>query len=116
MKKLMALFIAACFAMTGCATVVNGSSQPLNVQGATGTQFDVKAEGMTIASGVAPTTVLVPRGRGPLQVHTKNGDSYVQEHVSGWVAGNAVSFWGLGVIVDFMDHSAYRYDDYVQAR
>lgn len=89
--------------LSGCATLVNGDTVPINVQAKEpGTQ--VKANGQTFD---VPVVLQLPRGRGKQDlVFIKDGEDdktlTLTESGSGWVFGNV--FWGLfGIIFILVD-------------
>lgn len=84
--------------LSGCATIVNGDTVPINVKGKEpGTQ--VKANGQTFT---VPVVLQLPRGRGPQDLIFFKEDEEeravtLKETGSAWVFGN-VFFLLLGII------------------
>jgi hypothetical protein len=107
------------FQATGCATVIAGRSQTLNV-----TTSDA-AQGQCLLQDkngrqyrvTAPGSVLVKRGDGPLDVQCSlpggEGQRQVSENVEPWIIANVL--WGvfspIALIVDATTGSYQRYPE-----
>lgn len=94
----LAVIFGALFFLSGCATIVNGDTVPINVQ-AKEPGTHVKANGQTFT---VPVVLQLPRGRGPQDlVFVKEGEEEravtLKETGSAWVFGNVI-FMLLGII------------------
>ena len=102
--------------MTGCATIVTGTSQPVAIESEPpGAACLVSQGGYQI--GAVPSTpgyVSVPKSSESLNVScSKPGYRTAQQSVpfglQGWLFGNAVIGGLVGVVVDFSTGAAYKY-------
>jgi len=102
-------------ATTGCATILGGgSSQPvaINSNPASAT-FTVKASnGLTMAQGVTPQTIRLPRKNEYQIEFTAPGfqpqSIALSKGTNGWIWGNLVVGWIVGFAVDFATGSAHK--------
>ncbi|VGQ13060.1 hypothetical protein SB5439_05135 [Klebsiella variicola] len=118
MKTLFKTVIAAAvISMTGCASVVNSTSQSLTVDSnPQGLPFVISdSKGIAVTSGVTPTSVTLPRGKGALHVEVKDkkgnvaGRGDFKESVSGWYFGNILLGGIVGLVVDAADDAMWKY-------
>jgi hypothetical protein len=104
----ISLIAAACVLASGCATIVNGSTQRVEIAsdppGAT-----AKVDGIPI--GTTPTSIDLKRGDPHSVTIQKDGyvtdEESIEQGTSGWIAGN-ILFGGLiGLIVDYSTGAAH---------
>jgi hypothetical protein len=120
MKKLMsvAALCAASFALGGCATVLNGTSQPV--------EFESDPDGAQIelVTGLkceTPCKYSMKRGHDSQVTFTKDGYEpvtvYIQSRTGGGVAGNILMGGVIGGVVDASNGAAnHLYPDPVYVR
>lgn len=112
--------------ITGCATIVSGTTQPIHLQaidsnthemipGAMCTLSDSK--GRTYMFNSNPGTVIVTKGQGALIAHCER-PGYVQKQVgigqnfNAWTVANVILFWP-GVFVDAMSGAMQQYPSHI---
>lgn len=119
MKKSLIALAAVAVSLTGCATVVSGTSQSLfidtpHVEGASCKLADSK-DGQWYLKDT-PSSVTVSKGNGPMQI-TCNKAGYattsvsVEEGFAGATLGNVILGGGIGIFVDAASGAAQRYPD-----
>lgn len=99
--------LSACLALSGCATLLGGgSSQAVSVNSnPAGASFAIKSSsGLTMASGLTPQTVRLPR-KNEYQIELTAPGYQAQsiamvKGVNGWVFGNFIFGWIPGLIID----------------
>ena len=116
MKKIFFLLLALA-GLSGCATIVKGSSQTMNISTSNGKQANVVVTGK---NGTIP--VLIPQA---LSVNTSSGDivinvteaecvlpstTIVEPRLSSWFFGNIIFGGLLGSTTDAATGSAWEYD------
>ena len=116
MKKIFFLLLALA-GLSGCATIVKGSSQTMNISTPNGKQANVVVTGK---NGTIP--VLIPQA---LSVNTSSGDivinvteaecvlpstTIVKPRLSSWFFGNIIFGGLLGSTTDAATGSAWEYD------
>lgn len=126
MKQFNLIFIFALFStICGCATIISGGSQNVNVQAIDNNSHAVLADasclvtdgrGNTYAVNSNPGAVTIPNGYGALTVNcTKHG--YHQTKVgygqsfNAWTIANVI-FWP-GVLVDAATGAAVKYPSHI---
>lgn len=114
------------FFISGCATIVSGTTQPIHLQaidsqtheiipGALCTLKDTK--GNQYESSQNPGTVIVNKGQGALTAHCQK-PGYIQKQVgvgqsfNAWTAVNLIVFWP-GVFVDAYTGAMQKYPSHV---
>ena len=106
---------ALLLALPGCATVVDGYTQPITLQTEPqGATCDLVRAGQGLGRVVTPGTVTVRRGRNDIVVTcTRPGSQAVQltltSSFTGTTVGNVVSWGPLGLVVDGVNGADYRY-------
>jgi len=108
--------LLACVALNGCASIVNGTSQPVSVDTAPiqGAKCALKNDKGVWYINKTPGSVTVHRSYGDLTVTcTKKGFkksvAHVKSHTKGMAFGNAVFGGVIGAGVDVADGAAYDY-------
>jgi len=108
---------AACLAsLTGCASIVSGTNQPVSVhtgtvQGATCSLENNKGRWYISST---PSTVVVNRSFHDLKIHCDKrgvgyGSKHVSSHTKAMAFGNVVFGGVIGAGVDMADGAAYDY-------
>ena len=120
MKKLVsvAALAAASFGVTGCATVVNGTSQPVAFNS------DPTGAVVKLVSGQSCTTPCqyeMKRGKDSLVTYTKDGYQpvkvYIQSRTGGATFGNLIAGGIIGGVVDASNGASnHLYPDPVYVR
>lgn len=117
MKKIVSLLIISSLVLTGCATVISGTKQHVNV--ATNltepTECKLRDSAGANYSLAVPGRLTVKRGNGPLDVVCNNanglqGQKTVDENLEPWFFGTLLLFWP-GLIVDTLTGAYQRYPD-----
>jgi uncharacterized protein YceK len=120
MKKLYALFVVA--ALPGCASIISGSSQHVNIQPSTSAHGRVDAE-VTTKSGVQtvrlPAVITVKRSSQDIVVRVNEEDNPCLEETrtvisSGFnalVLANIITGGTLGSTTDGITGAMWKYDD-----
>jgi hypothetical protein len=129
-KRISKLFICLCLlsvlGISGCATIVTGTTQPIHLQaidrrthevipGAMCTLMDNK--GRTYIFNSNPGTVVVTKGQGALVAHCQR-PGYMQKEVgigqnfNAWTVANVILFWP-GVFVDAMSGAMQQYPSHI---
>lgn len=114
MKLVCSLFaIAALATLSGCATVVNGRTEPLGLSSnPSGAEVTVDHGAMKV---LTPTTVTLKRDEDHTFVFRKAGyktaSATVTSTTSGWVWGNVLLGGIVGGVVDFADGAAYKFSN-----
>ncbi|RYG60369.1 MAG: hypothetical protein EON60_07385 [Alphaproteobacteria bacterium] len=112
MKKYLPL---ALIALTGCAAIIDGTQQPLNIvstpaKGAECTLTNSKGS-WTLAE--TPGQVIVHRAYGDLKVDCKKGDmtglTVAESSTKGWFWGNILFGGIIGMSVDGFGGAGYDY-------
>ena len=119
MKKLVLLAFALA-GLSGCATIVKGSSQTMNV--ATGTGKQVNAV-VTSANGTMPVllpqAVSVEKSSDDIIINITESEcivpstTIIKSNLSGWFWGNIIFGGLLGSTTDLASGSAWEYDNNV---
>ena len=106
-KIFVSAAIAASILMTGCASIVSGSNQPITVTSVPhGGACTVDRNGTTVANlPITPMTVTVERSSFPMAVRCTRdgfepGTKSVESDINGWIFGNIFFGGPIGVIVD----------------
>jgi hypothetical protein len=109
--------VAALSALSGCASIITGTTQRINVSSdPEGANCRVSRGGMTL--GVVPSTpgsIVVHRSSIGLEITcSKPGYTLAQTtqptNIEGWIFGNVLIGGLIGVVVDFSTGAAYTYD------
>lgn len=127
-KIFKAVLYLAVFAtiLTGCATIVTGSTQPIHLQaidarthhiipGAMCTLYD--SAGRTYVFNSNPGTVIVNKGQGAL-IARCHRPGYIQTQVgvgqnfNAWTVANVILFWP-GIFVDAMSGAMQQYPSHI---
>ena len=117
--------LLACIAMTGCASIVNDSTNPVRFEtyGANGVEVkdvDCKYENDYGSHSVkTPATVNVRRSSKDLQVTCvkagePDGRGVAISRANAGMAGNIIFGGGIGAIIDHNKGTAYTYPQWVQ--
>jgi hypothetical protein len=113
------LWLGPLLALSGCATIVNGSTQTLSVQTSAGDTPLASAQ-CTLANKKGSWTVTTP---GPVTVHRGSealdvtcarpgylsAAETVKSEISGYVYGNILLGGGFGATVDTVNGAAWQY-------
>lgn len=119
------LIVGACIAATGCASIVNDSTNPMRIEtlNAAGTEVkDVECKlendygNQTVKT---PVTVNVRRSSKDLQITcTKAGEpdgrGVAISRANAGLAGNIIFGGGIGAIIDHNKGTAYTYPQWIQ--
>lgn len=108
-KRLACVFVIAAAALTsGCATIVKGSTQDLNVNtDPTGANCELSRAGIVIASvNPTPGSVQIKKDKNDIEVKcNKSGYAETSGHISsnfeGWTVGNILFGGIIGIAVDY---------------
>ena len=107
---------ASSLMLTGCATVISGTTQNLNIgSNPSGLRYEVKnSSGMIVGQGTTPATLVARRGDGNLMVEVTGTDGrkasgVIRQGTNGWVFGNIALGGLIGVGVDIVDGAAHAY-------
>lgn len=119
----LALLMLGSVLMTGCASIVNGTSQPLTVVAKTPDNRDLSGATCKLTSSkgewyaTTPGSVVVHRGYGDMTVACDHpaytGTSVVKSTTKGMAFGNILFGGIIGVAVDAGNGSAYDYPDLI---
>lgn len=111
--------IILCSSLSGCASIINGTSQPVSVNTAsvTGATCSLQSNKGTWYVNKTPGSTMIHRGYGDLDVKCHkdgylDGQQTVKSHAKPIVAGNIIfGILGgpIGVGVDAADGAAYDY-------
>ncbi len=97
-----AIALACAVAAAGCATVVHGTAERVQIDSTPG-GAEVTIDGSE-QSVVTPATVMLARGRGHKLVFRKPGFQDATEHLSstpsGWILGNVIAGGVVGMAID----------------
>ncbi len=127
--KLQSLFLSSLTAialgLSGCATIMSGSTQAINVQaidsqthqvipGATCTLFDGEGRAYPVTGN--PGAIVATRGKGSLQVKCRargyhQSQTGVGQSFNAWIIAN-VLFWP-GIIVDACTGATQKYPSHI---
>lgn len=114
MKKLVVLVaLLTAFLLTGCATIVNGTTTNLTVNSNV-PQAKIYVNGMY--RGNTPAVLNLPKGDQSFVV-TVEAPGYrtyttiIDREVSEWVWGNLLSWSLVGILVDFATGGVYVYNN-----
>jgi hypothetical protein len=113
------------FAVTGCASIMNDSTQPMRIETLTQSgvevkDMDCKAENdMATQAFKSPGTVAIRRSSKDLRiVCTKPGESEARgvaiSRANAGLAGNILIGGGIGAIIDHTKGTAYTYPQWIQ--
>jgi ABC-type Fe3+-hydroxamate transport system substrate-binding protein len=127
-KLFKGLIIISLFSLfiSGCATIVSGTTQPIHLQaidskthalipGAMCTLTD--KEGRTYVFNSNPGMVIVTKGQGALIAHCQK-PGYVQSQVgvgqsfNAWTVANVILFWP-GIFVDALSGAIQKYPSHI---
>jgi hypothetical protein len=127
MKRLMAATVAA-FALSGCASIINGQTQAVTIQSVPdGAALTVtNSAGQKIHTGTAPATLTLKRGAGYFKSESytvsfsKDGfdakELTITATMSGWYIGNILAGGLIGMLaVDPVTGGMYVFPDQVNA-
>ena len=113
------LYALALFNLSGCASIVSGTSQSLfvdtpTVNGAKCQLTDSKSGTWFLES--SPGSVTVAKGNGPMNIvckkeEYKTGTVVLEEGIAGAVLGNIILGGGIGIFVDAATGAAQKYPD-----
>lgn len=100
-------------ALSGCATVVNGRTEPLGLSSnPAGAEVSIDGGVMKV---MTPTSVELKRDENHSFVFHKDGyqdsSATVTSGTSGWVWGNLLAGGIVGGVVDFATGAAYKFSD-----
>jgi hypothetical protein len=100
-------------AVSGCATVVNGRTEPLGLSSnPAGAEVSIDNGSMKV---MTPTSVELKRDENHTFVFHKDGyqdtSATVTSGTSGWVWGNLLAGGIIGGVVDFATGAAYKFSD-----
>lgn len=129
MSKLFRIILAISLislAISGCATIVSGTTQPIHLQaidsrthtlipGAMCTLSD--KTGRTYYYNSNPGTVIVTKGQGALTAHCQR-PGYIQKEVgvgqsfNAWTIANVILFWP-GVFIDAYSGAMQKYPSHI---
>jgi hypothetical protein len=113
MKIMEIIVVAAALALSGCATVVNGRTEPLGLSSnPAGAEVLIDNGTMKV---MTPTSVELKRDENHTFVFHKDGyqdtSATVTSGTSGWVWGNLLAGGIIGGVVDFATGAAYKFSD-----
>lgn len=113
MKMMPLVAAVGLLAVSGCATVVNGRTEPLGLSSnPAGAEVSIDNGVMKV---VTPTTVELKRDENHSFVFHKDGyqdsSATVTSGTSGWVWGNLLAGGIVGGVVDFATGAAYKFSD-----
>lgn len=120
LKTIASVLLAglAASSLSGCATVMDGKSQKVNINTNAPALYTIRNDdGEIVSQGVAPTTVTLKRGDAPYSVSLQRTDASpvatgaINDNLNGWLWGNLIT--PLGVILDFVQGSAWDLDTQV---
>lgn len=118
MKKF--LVIASALLITSCASIIEGSTQTINVATSPSVPANCTATGeFANTSFTAPGSVNVKKSKNPISISCNPQDGSAQgtvkvfSDISGWGYGGAVATLGIGAIVDGSTGAANKYPDNV---
>lgn len=122
MRKIFVSFvIASSIALTGCASIVSGTNQPITVESVPyGGACTINRNGNTIANlPTTPMTVTVERSAFPMAVRCTRdgfepGSVAVESELNGWIFGNIFFGGPIGVIVDSVTGAGRKYAETVR--
>lgn len=116
MYKKMTILIAALSALTGCASIVSGTHQPVSVHtgSATGAMCRLENDKGTWYVSNTPNTIVINRSFNDLRINCeKKGYQHSYKQVSSstkpMVFGNIIFGGIIGAGVDVADGAAYSY-------
>ncbi len=122
MKKYTMLLALIPLAFTGCATIISGANQSVNVKAVNrvtgqivpGAMCTVKGNNMTYPVSENPGIISVSRKSGVLDVVcTKEGyhnsTQAITSSINGWTALNLLGFPIVGFVVDAVTGSLHKY-------
>ena len=113
MKIIEIIVVAATLALSGCATVVNGRTEPLGLSSnPAGAEVSIDNGTMKV---ITPTSVELKKDENHTFVFHKDGyqdtSATVTSGTSGWVWGNPLAGGIIGGVVDFATGAAYKFSD-----
>jgi|SRR5690242_3451461 PEGA domain-containing protein len=113
MKLIKTIVVTVALALSGCATVVNGRTEPLGLSSnPAGAEVSIDNGTMKV---MTPTSVELKRDENHTFVFHKNGyqdtSATVTSGTSGWVWGNLLAGGIIGGVVDFATGAAYKFSD-----
>jgi hypothetical protein len=118
MKKLAVLSaVAALAAVTGCSTIVEGTSQTLSFNtDPSGANCSLERNGITIGKVVTPGAVRIDRTKHGINVTCllegyDNGTAYLKSHASAATFGNIIAGGGIGWAIDSAAGADNKYDE-----
>jgi PEGA domain-containing protein len=113
MKIVQIIVAVAMLALSGCATVVNGRTEPLGLSSnPAGAEVSIDNGTMKV---ITPTSIELKRDENHTFVFHKDGyqdtSATVTSGTSGWVWGNLLAGGIIGGVVDFATGAAYKFSD-----
>ena len=113
MKTVLLLAAIGTLAISGCATIVNGRTEPLGLSSnPAGAEVSIDGGAMKV---ITPTSVELKRDENHTFVFHKDGyqdsSATVTSGTSGWVWGNLLAGGIVGGVVDFATGAAYKFSD-----
>lgn len=113
MKIVETVVVVTALALSGCATVVNGRTEPLGLSSnPAGAEVSIDNGTMKV---MTPTSVELKRDENHTFVFHKDGyqdtSATVTSGTSGWVWGNLLAGGIIGGVVDFATGAAYKFSD-----
>ena len=117
MKKLAAvILIVSATSLTGCATILSGSSKIINVTTSNGEEIKVSVTGdRTAQTFTAPSTITVQKGGNLIFTPESNkcASQVVQKKIEGTFWVNILTGGLFGSSTDFSSGSVWSYDNNV---
>ncbi len=125
LKGIVAITIFSCL-ITGCATVVSGTTQPIHLQAIDSKTHEIipgamctltDSNGRTYVYNSNPGMVIVNKGQGALTAKC-NRSGYRQKEVgvgqsfNAWTIANVILFWP-GVFVDALSGAMQKYPSHI---
>lgn len=119
----LALLVLCCFTITGCATIVKGSTQTLTVQTEPdGANCELTREGQTIgAINPTPGTVQIDKNKNDIEITCKkkgysNAVVTVSSTFQSWTVGNILLGGLIGIAVDASSGAINEYPSSVELK
>lgn len=122
MKNMKWIVIALALTLPGCAAIVDGRKQEVQVQtpGIGCAQCELTNSKGTYQSSCTPQKVTVKRAYGPLSVSCQapgwSGKSEAESKTKGWFFGNILIGGLIGMGIDAATGAAYDYPDNIQVQ
>jgi len=113
MSSIKNALLISLLAVSGCATVVNGRTEPLGLSSnPAGAEVSIDNGELKV---ITPTSVELKRDQNHSFVFHKDGyqdtSATVTSGTSGWVWGNLLAGGIIGGVVDFATGAAYKFSD-----